>query len=125
MGYIIGVFMAALSFLLNRKLLAIVGAKTIISFSPAAEEAAKTLLPFYLGADVLASHVTFGAIEGVYHWRNSAYQGRKNAFFSLFGHALFGGLTVLFLYLTGSVWLGFAVGLAVHLLWNITVIRFF
>lgn len=123
MAYVIGCLTAGLSFILNRLLLKYVGRVTVISCSPLVEEGAKTLLAFYLGADIVVTHVTFGVLEAVYDWTNSQNDGVKAAFFSIGGHSMFGMLTLMALAVTQSIWLGLGSGLAAHLLWNVTVIR--
>lgn len=122
MAYIIACLMASLSFLLNRLLLKYIGNVTVVSISPVIEETAKTLLAYYLDADILLTHVTFGVLEGIYDWYGGRYGG-KAALFSIVGHSLFGLLTVGGLYFTGSIWLSLCMGVAVHLTWNVTVIR--
>lgn len=125
MAYIIACLMAALSFLLNRALLRHTGRVAVISYSPAVEEMAKTLLAYYLGADILATHVAFGVLEGGFDWYNYHRDGHKAAMLSLVGHSLFGALTVAALSFTDSVWLAVLVGLIAHLAWNVTIIRLY
>lgn len=123
MAYVIACLMAALSFLLNRRLLQFTGSVTIISYSPVVEEGAKTLLSFYLGADILATHVLFGVLEAGYDWYASSGTGTKAVFFSVLGHSLFGLITIVCLSVSSSVWLGLGGGILTHLLWNVMVIR--
>jgi hypothetical protein len=123
MAYVIACLMAALSFLLNRRLLQSIGSVTVISCSPVLEESAKTLLPFYLGADILATHVLFGILEAGYDWYTHSADGAAAPLFSILGHSLFGVITIGCLFVSSSVWLGLSGGLLTHLLWNVTVIR--
>lgn len=123
MAYIIAVLMASLSFLLNRAALKYFGLQAIITLSPVLEEAAKTLLAYYLGADIIVTHIIFGALEAGYDWHTSRRHGAAAAFFSVLGHGLFGLATVAVLVLTGSIAVGLAAGVIFHLAWNITVIR--
>ncbi|VBB06373.1 Hypothetical protein LUCI_1604 [Lucifera butyrica] len=123
MAYIIACLMASLSFLINKVLLRYLGMSVIISLSPAVEEGAKTLLAYYLGADVLATHILFGLLEAGYDWIQNRHGGLPAALLSIGGHTLFGLLTVEAAVLTGSIWLGMAVALIAHLAWNVTVIR--
>lgn len=122
MAYIIACLMASLSFLLNRLLFKFIGNFTVVTLSPVIEEAAKTLLAYYLHADILVTHATFGILEGLYDWYGGRH-GEKAALLSIIGHSLFGLLTVGGLYLTGSIWLGLCIGAVAHLYWNVTVIR--
>ncbi|MDD4600291.1 hypothetical protein SDC9_22931 [bioreactor metagenome] len=124
MAYIIACLMASLSFLLNRMLLKCIGNLTIITLSPVVEEMAKTLLSFYLGADVLATHIVFGLLEAVYDWQGSQNK-LKAAALSIIGHSLFGLVTVGVFYLSVNIWLGLAVGIVTHLIWNFAVLQVF
>lgn len=123
MAYIIAVLMAGLSFLLNRLFLRYIGPVTVISLGPVIEEAAKTLFAYYLKADLIAVHVVFGAIEAIYDWYQDG--GRKLAApaLSIAGHSLFGMATAGVLGMTGSIWLGLATGIVLHLIYNVTMIR--
>jgi len=123
MTCVIAVLMAALSFLLNRAALRCVGAKAVISLSPALEEAAKTIPAYYLGADIFFTHVIFGVVEAGYDWRTGRRHGPPAAFLSVAGHGLFGFATAGVLYLTGSLWLAVASTAAVHIAWNVAAIR--
>jgi hypothetical protein len=125
MAYFIACLMAVLSFLLNRLLLRYIGIGVVISYSPVLEEAAKTLLAHYLGADILVTHITFGIVEAAYDWWQNEQSGTRAAWLSIGGHSLFGLLTVGGLYLTGSIWLGLAGGVLAHIIWNVTMIRLY
>ncbi|QJW47461.1 hypothetical protein HA075_17775 [bacterium BFN5] len=125
MGYVIGCLVAALSFLLNRMLIKQIGLQTMITASPALEEGTKTLLAFFLGADVLAAHVTFGVVEACYDWYQNGRSGLKAALFSIGGHSLFGAVTILLLAVSDSIWLALATGILAHVIWNVTVIRIY
>ncbi|MEL7633782.1 hypothetical protein [Sporomusa sphaeroides] len=122
MVYIIAALMASLSFLLNRLFLRYIGPVTVISLGPVAEEAAKTLLAYYLGAELIAVHVIFGAIEAVYDWYQEG-GGLAAPALSLAGHSLFGVATAGILAMTGTVWLGLAAGIVLHLVYNVAVVR--
>ena len=123
MAYLIAVLMAALSFLLNRVILRVVGLKTVITYGPALEEAAKTLLAYQLGADIFATHVVFGFVEAVYDWATSERQGLVAAMMSILGHSIFGLVTISAVYLSGSIMLALITAILAHLAWNITMIR--
>lgn len=124
MAYIIACLMASLSFILNRLLLKIIGNITIITFSPIVEEGAKTLLSFYLGADIVVTHVVFGVLEAVYDWQGAADKV-KAAAFSIIGHSIFGLVTIAVLYLAENIWLGLAGGIVTHLIWNFIIFQVF
>lgn len=124
MAYIVGLLTASLSFLANKALLKLIGPKIIISYSPILEESVKTLLSYFLGADILAAHLTFGILEAAYDWYHSPFKRVLAAISSIFGHGLFGLLTVGLLFLSGSIWVGLAGGTITHLFWNRTVVFF-
>ncbi len=123
MAYIIGLLMAALSFLINRALLKYVGLRAIIGLGPATEETAKTMLAYYLQADILLTHVIFGLIEAVYDWACYHGSGRTAALLSIGGHSIFGLLTVSIFHLSGKIWLGLAGGIVIHMAWNAVIIK--
>lgn len=124
MAYIIGCLMAGLSFSINKFLLKYIGLKIVISYSPILEELSKSICSYYLAADILVTHITFGVLEAIYDWyQSSASRGGIAAFLSIIGHTLFGGLTIVFLNLSGNIFFGIFVASCAHLLWNITLIR--
>ncbi|MDT8902804.1 hypothetical protein [Anaeroselena agilis] len=123
MAYVLAVLMAALSFLLNRAALRIAGLQAVISWGPVIEEAAKTAPAFYLGADVLLTHVLFGVIEAGYDWRSGGGDGPAAALLSVAGHSLFGALTVGVIYLTGSLAAALALAVVAHVAWNVALVR--
>ena len=123
MAYIIAPLMAALSFLLNRAALKYIGVTVVITYGPVLEEMAKTLLAFYLGGDILVTHIAFGVIEGVYDWTTADNRRLAAAMMSILGHSLFGALTVATLFFSGSILTAVIVSSLVHLVWNVTMIR--
>lgn len=123
MAYILACLMAALSFLLNRAALRYVGVKAVITCSPVLEEAVKTVPAFYFGADILLTHVGFGAIEAGYDWTAGGKKGVAAAVLSVLGHGLFGLVTVGTLSVTGQIPVALLVGIAAHLVWNLAMIR--
>ncbi|HAK74710.1 MAG TPA: hypothetical protein DCP36_16290 [Sporomusaceae bacterium] len=125
MTYTIACLMAALSFLINKTLLKYVGPKVVLTYGPAVEEAAKTLLAWYLGADILATHIMFGLLGSGYDWLTSGLNGTKAAVCSVAGHTLFGVITVGMIDLTGSVWLAVSGAIVTHVIWNTVIIRLY
>jgi len=125
MTYTIACLMAALSFLVNKTLLKYVGPKVIFTYGPAVEETAKTLLAWYLGADILATHIIFGLVEGGYDWLTGSRNGLKAAAGSVAGHTLFGVITVMMFGFTGAVWLAVSGAIAAHVVWNMVIIRLY
>lgn len=123
MAYMIAVLMAALSFIANKALLTHIGIKTVITYSPVVEESAKTLLAFYLGADILLTHVVFGVIEAGYDWLTGGRRRSRAALLSVAGHGLFGSATVLTLQETGNIWLALTGATLLHLAWNLLAVK--
>ena len=121
---IAGVLAAAISWLGNRAALRVIGAKVIVATAPLVEEAAKTGAALTLGAPLVLTHSIFGLIEGVYDAWGSGIRGICAGLVSLAGHTVYG-------YITYLIWqhrpgLGWALvgGYIVHLLWNLTVMKF-
>lgn len=126
MDYIIALLMAGLSFLLNRLFLRYLGSVSIISTGPVVEEAAKTLFAYYLGANLIMVHTIFGVIEAGYDWKQRSTRGAVAAsLLSIAGHSLFGAGSAGVLILTDSLWLGLAAGIALHLAYNVAIVRLF
>lgn len=123
MAYIIAVLMAGLSFVLNRFLLRHLGKVTIISAGPVVEESAKTLFAYYLGADIFTVHMAFGVIEAGYDWYWRSNNELAAPILSIIGHSLFGAITASIIFLVGSLWLGLAAGIIIHLSYNLAVVR--
>lgn len=122
LAYVIACLGAAGSFLLNKALLRLFGVQVIITLSPVLEEAAKTLSAFFLGADLLVTHLTFGLIEAVYDWSQSEGKAMLAALLSILGHGLFGVIT-LTVSLATDMYVGLAAGMVAHLVWNAAVLR--
>lgn len=123
MAYIIAILMAGLSFLLNRFLLRYLGRVTIISAGPAVEESAKTIFAYYLGADIFTVHMAFGVIEAGYDWYWRSNNELAAPALSIIGHSLFGAVTASIIFFAGSLWLGLAAGIIMHLSYNLAVVR--
>lgn len=125
MSYLIGCVVAMISFVLNRALFQRIGYKTIITYSPVVEEVCKTLPAYFIGADILVVHVTFGIIEGCYDFYQNQYTGVLAGALSIVGHFLFGLTAVVVLMLTANIYLAIVASCVFHLLWNVIVVRFF
>lgn len=126
MSYVIGCLVASIGFVLNRALFRRIGYRTIVTASPALEELLKTVPAYFIGTDILAVHVVFGLIEGVYDYcQDRSRLGLLAGCLSLIGHFLFGLATVVAFMFSASLWLSLAVGVVLHLVWNAAVVRFF
>jgi hypothetical protein len=123
MVYIIACLMAALSFILNRLALKLFGRLTVITYSPVVEESAKTLLAYFLGADILLTHFLFGLIEAFQDLYISRRRGMAAAGLSVTGHTFFGIVTVAVLKYSGYIMLGLGCGILTHLSWNLLAVR--
>lgn len=123
MAYLLACLMASLSFLINKRLWKSKGPKVILTYGPAVEEGAKTILAWYLGADIFATHVGFGIIEGAYDYFTNSGTGVKAALLSISGHSLFGLITLGLLALAESVWLALAGAIIAHVAWNSIMVR--
>lgn len=125
MSYFLGIIAAALSFGLNRVLFGAIGYKTIITYSPVIEEVCKSIPAYFIDADILMVHVTFGAIEGFYEFWQGKGLGKLAALLSVIGHFLFGLSVITILMLSGSIYLAVLTSILFHLFWNFIVVKFF
>lgn len=123
MAYMAGFFMACLSFLVNKALLKIFGPKIIISYSPLVEESTKTLFAYCIGADILLTHVAFGAVEASYDFYHSKNFRWQAAMLSIVAHSLFGIITVITYQLSDSILIGLLLGFTAHWLGNILLVN--
>jgi hypothetical protein len=87
------------------------------------EESSKTLFAYYLGADLITVLAVFGLIEAGYDWYWRSSDGLLAPFLSVVGHSMFGAGTVAAFLLTGSLWLGLATGVILHLAYNFSIVR--
>ena len=125
MSYLLGAAAAIICFIINRLLFKWIGYRTIIGWSPLAEEIFKSLPAYYLNFSIFPVHVVFGIIEGSYESINCRRNRYLPALLSVIGHSLFGLTAVTVLFLSGNIWLAVSGAVILHLLWNIIVVRFF
>lgn len=123
MAYVVGCFMACLSFLINKVLLKFFGPKIIISYSPLVEESAKTLFPYVVGADILLTHITFGFLEAGYDAYHSQDRRWQVGISSIVSHGLFGLITVATYKLSENIIAALMVGYVVHWLCNVAMVN--
>ncbi|MBP2650775.1 MAG: hypothetical protein H6Q74_1600 [Firmicutes bacterium] len=121
MTYVLAGLMATLSFLLNRVALRYIGINAVITCGPVLEECAKTLLAYYLGADIFYTHVLFGAIEAGYDLVTSKHR-LVAALISIGGHSLFGLVTIMVLSVVANIVVALISAAILHVAGNITVI---
>lgn len=126
MSYGIGIVVAMISFILNRALFKIIGYKTVITYSPIIEELLKSMPAYFIGADILLVHITFGIIEGAYEFfQGSNRIGKFAAFLSIIGHFLFGLTVITILMFVNNIYFAVLSSTLLHLLWNIIVVKYF
>ncbi len=121
---IAGILAAVMSWVGNRAVLRLIGAKVIIVSAPFVEEAAKTGMALATGAPIVLTHSVFGLIEGVYDAWGSGVRGLSAGLVSLAGHTVYGYITYLIWQHRTSFGLALIGGYIVHLLWNLTVMKF-
>lgn len=125
MAYVIACLMASASFLVNRLLFKHLGPRVIISYGPAVEETAKTMLAYWLGADILLTHISFGVLEGIYDRLGAKQSGLKPVMMSILGHTVFGAATLAALAASTSIWIGLASGVLIHIVYNVVVVQLY
>lgn len=125
MIYLVGTMAAAICFVVNRALFKRIGYRTIIGCSPVVEEVFKSVPAYLMGISILSVHVVFGVIEGAYEWKNCRSYRCLPAVLSVIGHSLFGLTATTILFLQGNIFLAVAGAAVLHLLWNISVVKFF
>ena len=119
MSYIIASFIAILVYYANKIVCQKIGILAVVTYSPFIEEAAKTLIPYFLNTSILITHIVFGFIEGVYDYLKSfSLIGIKAAVISIGGHTVFGLITITVISMTESVILAVLLTGLTHLAWN-------
>ncbi len=121
---IAGMLAAAVSWAFNRAALRWMGAKVIVVLVPLIEELAKSGAAVLSGSPVVATHGVFGLIEGVYDAWESGLTGLEAGVAGFLGHLFYGYVTYLVLQKHAVFWAAAAAGYTVHMLWNITVMKF-
>jgi len=115
---------AAVSWLGNRAALHFIGIKGIIVAGPLVEEAAKSGAAVLTGSSLVLTHGAFGLIEGIYDAWGGGAKAVPAALVSLFGHLFYGYVAYLTWRKQGVFWAAVLAGYVVHMLWNLTVLRF-
>ncbi len=124
LAFLIGCLMAAVSFLLNSYLLKNWNKFVFISLGPIIEEVSKSYLAWYLGANLILTHVIFGVIEGGYDLVHSRY-GDKGCILSISGHTLFGLVTAAAYFASGLIAVGIILACFCHIGYNLWVVYHF
>lgn len=115
------------AYLINRHLFGRLGRWGLVTVVPLTEEALKTGIAVWLAASLWWVHVGFGVLEGVFDilQRPRPYPliGYLAAWCSVIGHGAFGAVTLWGWSGTGRWLWGLALGSALHLLWNVWILR--
>jgi hypothetical protein len=109
---------AIVAFLLNKYTVRAVGRSAVVTASPVIEEASKTILAVALGAPVVAAHLGFGMIEGLYDLSKGRPVSGLALGLSVLSHLVFGLVTYAAGGLAASWLVGFAVAALIHTVWN-------
>ncbi|HZK57292.1 MAG TPA: hypothetical protein VFD17_03185 [Clostridia bacterium] len=119
MPVLAGIIAALLSYILNKLVLKKMGNIGIIIVVPLIEEINKTISATILDTNIIATHLVFGAIEGVYDIINSSEDvGKWAALVSIISHGVFGAATYLTTKMGYSVYWGIALAWLLHSGWN-------
>ncbi len=94
------------------------GRPAIVLMVPLIEEGLKTGLGLAAGASLLGAHLLFGVFEAIYDGAIDPRRQVSLALSSILGHLLFGGITVLSLWLSGSPYLSIGAAVLAHCGWN-------
>ncbi len=122
MVILVAILSATAAFVINQVLLKYLGVRIITSYSPIVEELLKTFLPYFLKMDILAVHVLFGILEGVWDLRIGGRFSGIAMLLSILSHACFGIVTVTVFQATQTIAFGFISAILFHWLWNIIII---
>lgn len=124
MKFIIAGILASLgAWIGNRAALKLGGVRAIVVISPLIEEIAKTGMALLTGGSLILTHGVFGLVEGLYDVWNSGTEGVKAGAVSFAGHLFYGYTAFQVLHKFGIIPAVIA-GYVVHMLWNLTVLKF-
>lgn len=119
MPVLAGIIAALFSYLFNKLVLKKIGNIGIIIAIPFIEESSKTIFARILKTNLIATHIVFGIIEGIYDIINSSEKtGKWAALVSLISHGIFGAATYLTTKMGHSVYWGIALAWLLHSAWN-------
>lgn len=115
-----GLLAAGIAWVINYLASKFLGEQAVLFVSPLIEELLKTGAAWLGGAPIVLTHATFGSVEAVYDLSQPT-GGVSGGITSFLGHLAFGSITELIYHETGSIWLGWLLATAAHMLWNRTV----
>ncbi|NLK00695.1 MAG: hypothetical protein GX318_05590 [Clostridia bacterium] len=125
MVYILpGVLAAVLAYLSNWMAVRFLGNVAIITVIPFFEEMYKSLIPVFLGAPLIYSHITFGVIEAAYEFVTAGKDGAAiGGMVSLISHLVFGIITWAAYYISKSLLFSVLFAALIHCLWNYIIMK--
>lgn len=98
------------------------GDKAVTFGAPVTEEALKTFICAAMGANIILSHIVFGAVEAANDSiRHPGERGRLAALIGIISHGAFGAVTWAAARNQGSIFLGVAAASLIHVGWNSAV----
>ena len=111
------------AFLLNKYMVRAVGRSAVVTASPAIEEASKTILAMVLGAPVVAAHLGFGMVEGLYDMSKGRQVSGLALGLSVLSHFVFGLITYAGSAVSASWLAGLGAAILVHTIWNKAILE--
>ena len=119
-----GIIAALFSYIFNKLVLKKLGNIGIIIAVPLIEESSKTIFAIILNTGLIAAHLVFGIIEGIYDIINSSENtGKWAALVSLASHSIFGIATHLTIKAGYPVYWGISLAWLLHSGWNWYIIK--
>lgn len=119
-----GLLASVLAYYINKRALKIWGDEAVTYGAPLVEEILKTFISIALGANILFTHMTFGAVEAIYDF--SGHPGARGGTAALVGfvsHGVFGVVTAVVSGYFKSTYMGVAAAVLFHMAWNYTVMN--
>jgi len=100
------------------------GNNAIFIVVPAIEEISKTLGAFFLGANILFTHMVFGAIEALYDGINSSKKiAMAASMASIATHTALGIISYYAFELTGNIGIAIVVSTLLHFTYNYFIVK--
>jgi len=118
-----GLAAAIFAYFINSKSLKYLGQEVVTYWAPVFEESLKTGFAIILGANIIISHGSFGAVEALY----DIYKSRGNiaylaGFTGFVSHLFFGVLTQYMIEYFDSYFFAVLIVIGIHIFWNTIVI---
>ena len=113
-----GLVAAVLSFIANRFLFAQLGSEGVVYLIPLGEEIFKTGIAYYLGANLISTHLVFGILEAGLDF---VYSNSLAALLAVITHLLLGIVTFYSLLLNNNLTVAIMIAIVVHTAWNFLI----